>query len=1268
MRHLALGVLLAGAAVGATVFLAGKRDPIANSPSPAVPGTVDSHVVPVAARGGPASPSEGAMTFTYVNKHGAFNLKWEERDSGYGAGTMFMAHSVPETYGAGVVSEIKRAGAVVRWVPEECTIREKDRLVSEIGLAGNVTVDKVSGRPDSVMYRGTYEGVDERFTLRGDGGIEHDIILTKRPANLPASGDLVFSGRLEISGGATLWVNGKQITGKVRTRGPIIVKALDGTDVAYMHAPVAYDRTVADDNGRFLEEKALRTPGHSTYPDYSVEMLADGGYRLSVNTPASWLARPTVEYPVTIDPFLAPLGPDDFGYVGSTDNQVQNIAIYGSKVLGPEFSGWQGNEDGFVIIPVSDPRIATGGIPFAWSFYGIWLCPYSIPCWSIIVPHVNGYLRFLPPPPPAYYKDPAEYQNTAIPSHITYAIFALWDDLEFSSSASGVYLFTAGTFPRRQMIWQWHDMGFRGVPGHAGVDFSIILNEGLRIRDHTIWIQFGNGFPDPGQATTGIQDGGDVGIMANFNSPITSPARVAFKVNSPPFACPWLHPDYESLVTDSTGASAAWDGTCPNRSNPTIQRILVACAPIKLKFVANRRNPPTFYAVDDDGDTISYRWKFWHTNDPPEQGTESYAPAVEFNFTRPGLWYVDLTVADSFGNTPTGRLGTDPPPPPYRIQVQVYKAPIITEALAMPSGGAAPLNCIFRVRASLADNVLEEIRMNSVAPITSEVTQFIWDFGDGSPTVIQAAQAIPQKEDPSHGYFEPTDPPTAPYPPFNPYTGKGEKFPPVDWVGVGGSYTGVATWAPDTPVAENTVVMPTAANGYVYLCLKAGTTGSTEPTWPTLIGYRVTDNDVEWVCVAPPGDITHTYTSPGLYMVRVSAVGAGNTVGSCDTRTWEFPVYVTDPANWINDKLLITTSSFRVDWAERLRLIKRLQNCSGGTNRTPNPPEPWELANRFDTFKANGYINLPGTVLSDLSGKYFRFMIRDVNGANPYTVLYQGPLDANGLVNVVDRQWGRQGTFRFSLPSGRFSMNLVRQYLANLNSLNDNPIQQVNTSEEKLLPMLLRFDIGTYTPGGVNPPSFATDVYTGEVIISYEYESSANKWARGLYRYAQPAAYDRTMLESGVVLVTKAVIRPAGGGQYVVKLDGALSRPGGDSIRPAAAAVSSDFTVQIGGFSETINTAANLKWNAGGAPPRTRISFSDAEDKVGIRRMSFAGYCGRFSITTWPIDAATLGIDPNATTQTVPLRVVIVTDNQQTLDARTSFEVQRKAGDDTFTH
>lgn len=60
-----------------------------------------------------------------------------------------------------------------------------------------------------------------------------------------------------------------------------------------------------------------------------------------------------------------------------------------------------------------------------------------------------------------------------------------------------------------------------------------------------------------------------------------------------------------------------------------------------------------------------------------------------------------------------------------------------------------------------------------------------------------------------------------------------------------------ATWAATTRKRIGDAVVPTVGNGKVYRCVSgAGSTftGSSEPTWPTVIGNTVVDGDVTWEC------------------------------------------------------------------------------------------------------------------------------------------------------------------------------------------------------------------------------------------------------------------------------------------------------------------------------------------------------------------------------------------------------------------------------------
>jgi len=61
--------------------------------------------------------------------------------------------------------------------------------------------------------------------------------------------------------------------------------------------------------------------------------------------------------------------------------------------------------------------------------------------------------------------------------------------------------------------------------------------------------------------------------------------------------------------------------------------------------------------------------------------------------------------------------------------------------------------------------------------------------------------------------------------------------------------SGISKWAASTAYSLGAIVKPTGGySGCVYECTTAGTSGTTEPTWPTADGGTVADNTVTWTC------------------------------------------------------------------------------------------------------------------------------------------------------------------------------------------------------------------------------------------------------------------------------------------------------------------------------------------------------------------------------------------------------------------------------------
>lgn len=76
----------------------------------------------------------------------------------------------------------------------------------------------------------------------------------------------------------------------------------------------------------------------------------------------------------------------------------------------------------------------------------------------------------------------------------------------------------------------------------------------------------------------------------------------------------------------------------------------------------------------------------------------------------------------------------------------------------------------------------------------------------------------------------------------------------IDWVNNGNtSYVTAAypatTWVASTNYSLNDVVLPSTANDRCYVCTAdAGSSGTTEPSWPTVAGQTVVDSGITWTC------------------------------------------------------------------------------------------------------------------------------------------------------------------------------------------------------------------------------------------------------------------------------------------------------------------------------------------------------------------------------------------------------------------------------------
>lgn len=128
-------------------------------------------------------------------------------------------------------------------------------------------------------------------------------------------------------------------------------------------------------------------------------------------------------------------------------------------------------------------------------------------------------------------------------------------------------------------------------------------------------------------------------------------------------------------------------------------------------------------------------------------------------------------------------------------------------------------------------------------------------------------------------------------------------------------------WTPGTKFAIGQQILPSVDNGFVFVCQVAGTTGATEPVWPTSILGTVVDGGVTWICISTLPDVTPGYLYMAAVFFKSHDIGAPMTTG-------------TIPYWWSTQRLnlIVVAAAAAVDAPTRAKLDRQLGKMLRGVD------------------------------------------------------------------------------------------------------------------------------------------------------------------------------------------------------------------------------------------------------------------------------------------------------------------------------------------------
>lgn len=166
-------------------------------------------------------------------------------------------------------------------------------------------------------------------------------------------------------------------------------------------------------------------------------------------------------------------------------------------------------------------------------------------------------------------------------------------------------------------------------------------------------------------------------------------------------------------------------------------------------------------------------------------------------------------------------------------------------------------------------------------------------------------------------------------------------FPTMNNMGVFlGSDFGGSAWVGTTVYPVGSVVRPTVDNYHAYVVTAVagtGTSGGSEPTWPTYPGYTVIDNaganQITWTCLPPGGMYPYSTAVNAVSIAPGVAIVDGNVVESTSIESFVIP---NATAGNVRDDRIVARKTFgAATQTTRLALLTGSESVSPGPGTPP---------------------------------------------------------------------------------------------------------------------------------------------------------------------------------------------------------------------------------------------------------------------------------------------------------------------------------------------